>query len=74
MDIQESTALAAAAKIQAKAPEGVKVVAAKADVSKEDEIKGVVERAVKEFGRLDIMVSCACIHLNYVKLTNGDYL
>ena len=51
--------------INAKAPE-VKVLAMKADVSVESDIKAAVDRAVSEFGRLDIMVSgcpltCTCI-------------
>lgn len=34
----------------------VKALGVKADVAKEDDIKSAVELAVKEFGRLDIMV------------------
>jgi len=35
---------------------GVKVIALKVDVSKEADVKAAVDRAVAEFGRLDIMV------------------
>lgn len=35
----------------------VKALALKADVSKEADIKAAVDTAVKEFGRLDVMVS-----------------
>lgn len=34
-----------------------RVFAHKTDVSKEEEVKAVIDRVVKEFGRLDIMVS-----------------
>lgn len=34
----------------------MKVVATRADVSKEEDIKAAVDKAVAEFGRLDIMV------------------
>lgn len=34
----------------------VKALAVKADVAKEEDVKSAVELAVKEFGRLDIMV------------------
>ncbi|TFK43242.1 hypothetical protein BDQ12DRAFT_731288 [Crucibulum laeve] len=39
----------------------VKAVASKTDVSKEADIKGVVDLAVKEFGRLDVMFNNAGI-------------
>jgi len=39
----------------------VRAVPRKTDVSKEDEVKGVVEFAVKEFGRLDVMFNNAGI-------------
>ncbi|KAH8830629.1 hypothetical protein DL96DRAFT_1593711 [Flagelloscypha sp. PMI_526] len=39
----------------------VKIIATKADVGKEDDIKAAVELAVKEFGRLDIMFNNAGI-------------
>jgi NAD(P)-dependent dehydrogenase (short-subunit alcohol dehydrogenase family) len=35
----------------------VKVLAVKADVGKEADVRNAVDTAVKEFGRLDIMVS-----------------
>ena len=35
----------------------IRAVAIKTDVSKEPDVKAAVERAVKEFGRLDVMVS-----------------
>lgn len=35
----------------------VKSVAVKCDVSKESEVQGSIDLAVKEFGRLDVMVS-----------------
>ena len=34
----------------------IKAIAVKVDVSKEDQIKALVDEAVKTFGRLDIMV------------------
>jgi NAD(P)-dependent dehydrogenase (short-subunit alcohol dehydrogenase family) len=34
----------------------VKAIATKSDVAKEDDVKATVDLAVKEFGRLDIMV------------------
>ena len=38
---------------------GVKALALKADVSQESEVKGMVERAISEFGKVDIMVNNA---------------
>ena len=35
----------------------VKALAIKVDVAKEEEVKNAVDKAVKEFGRLDVMVS-----------------
>jgi NAD(P)-dependent dehydrogenase (short-subunit alcohol dehydrogenase family) len=35
----------------------VKAIAIKTDVGSETDVKAAVERAVKEFGRLDVMVS-----------------
>lgn len=35
----------------------VKAIAIKTDVGKEADIKAAVEKAVEEFGRLDVMVS-----------------
>jgi NAD(P)-dependent dehydrogenase (short-subunit alcohol dehydrogenase family) len=34
----------------------IKALATKADVGVEDDIKAAVDKAVKEFGRLDVMV------------------
>ena len=56
MDINLKAAEEAAAKISKKAP-NVKVLAAKADVGKEEDIKIAVDKAVSEFGRLDVMAS-----------------
>ena len=36
---------------------GARAIAVRTDVSKEADIKAVVDRAVKEWGRLDVMVS-----------------
>lgn len=40
----------------------VKAIAIKADVGKESDVKSAVEQAVKEFGRLDIMVYISFLH------------
>ena len=55
VDINQEAVDAAAAKIAKKFP-NVKVAATKADVGKEADIKAAVDKAVAEFGRLDIMV------------------
>ena len=55
VDINEDAVTAAAAKIAQKTPE-VKIRATHADVGKEEDIKAAVDKAVAEFGRLDIMV------------------
>lgn len=55
VDINEDAVTAAAAKIAQKTPE-VKILATRADVGKEEDIKAAVDKAVAEFGRLDIMV------------------
>lgn len=55
MDINEKAVQEAASKIAAKAP-NVKVLGTKADVGKEEDVKAAVDKAVSEFGRLDIMV------------------
>lgn len=56
VDINEEAVAAAASKLAQKFPE-VKVLAARADVGREADIKAAVDKAVAEFGRLDIMVS-----------------
>ena len=45
-----------AAKIVSERSPNVKAIAFKADVSKEAEVKASVDKALEEFGRLDIMV------------------
>lgn len=45
-----------ARKLVAERYPNVKAVAIKADVSKEDEVKASVDKAVSEYGRLDVMV------------------
>lgn len=55
-DVNEEAAKKGAALITDRYP-NVKATAVKVDVSKESDIKAVVDTAVKEFGRLDIMVS-----------------
>lgn len=44
------------AEIIAKRYPNVKAIALQCDVSKEEDIKSAVDTAVKEFGRLDVMV------------------
>lgn len=41
----------------------VKAIAVKVDVGRESEVRGLVEKAVETFGRLDVMVSLrvACL-------------
>ncbi|KAH8115796.1 short-chain dehydrogenase [Phellopilus nigrolimitatus] len=60
VDINENAVGDAAAKLAKKAP-NVKVLATKADVGKEADIKAAVDKAVAEFGRLDIMFNNAGI-------------
>lgn len=55
VDINLEAAEKAAALIAQKSP-NVKAIAAKADVGKEADIKAAVDKAVKEFGRLDVIV------------------
>lgn len=45
------------AKLIAERYPNVRAIATKADVGKETDIKAAVDKAVKEFGRLDVMVS-----------------
>lgn len=42
-----------------------KVIAVRADVAAESEIKALVDKAVAEYGRLDVMVSIAVIVLDF---------
>jgi NAD(P)-dependent dehydrogenase (short-subunit alcohol dehydrogenase family) len=51
------------AKIIAERYPNVKAIAAKTDVGKEADVKAAVDLAVKEFGRLDIMVSGSFMEL-----------
>jgi NAD(P)-dependent dehydrogenase (short-subunit alcohol dehydrogenase family) len=53
------------AKIIAERFQNVKAIAIKVDVGKEADVKDAVDRAVKEFGRLDIMASGST---SYVKV------
>lgn len=55
VDINLAGAEKGAALIEERFP-NVKAVAQKADVGKEADIKAAVDTAVKEFGRLDVMV------------------
>ncbi len=55
-DINLEAAEKGAALIATKIP-NAKVATLKTDVSKEEDIKAAVDKAVKEFGRLDVMVS-----------------
>lgn len=49
---------AAASRLEAVVP-GRRCIAAAADVRNFDSVKGVVDAAVAEFGRLDILINCA---------------
>lgn len=51
----------AAAKLAKKTP-NVKVISTKADVGKEGDVKAAVDKAVSEFGRLDIMVRLSSVN------------
>ena len=62
VDINEEAVTSAASKLAQKAPE-VKVLATRADVSKEADIKAAVDKAIAEFGRLDIMVGIVFLPL-----------
>ena len=55
VDINIEAVQRAAEIVKQKQP-GAKVLAIKSDVGQEADVKGAVETAVKEFGRLDIMV------------------
>ncbi len=55
-DLSQSLAEAVAKKVQEKGPRSLAV---QADVSREDDVKKLVDLTVKEFGGRDIMVCCA---------------
>jgi NAD(P)-dependent dehydrogenase (short-subunit alcohol dehydrogenase family) len=55
VDINLDTVEKSAALVRERYP-NVKAIATKADVAKEEEVKSAVDLAVKELGRLDIMV------------------
>ena len=61
VDINLKAAESVAALITKKYP-SVKAIAMKTDVGVEEEIKGAIDLAVKEFGRLDIMVRLILSH------------
>lgn len=62
-DINLEAVEKAAALVTEKYP-NIKAIATKADVGKEADIKATVDLAVKEFGRLDIMVSLLSEHID----------
>lgn len=43
------------------ASQGTHAIAVAADLGQEDEVKGLVDAALSEFGRLDVLVNCAAI-------------
>ena len=52
---------------------GVKAIVIKADVSKEEEIRGLFEKAIEEFGHLDIVMSNSGIeHFGAVADVTGE--
>ena len=62
VDINLKAAESVAALIATRYP-NVKAIAVKTDVGVEKEVKDVVDLAVKEFGRLDVMVCLCPLHL-----------
>ena len=65
VDINLDAAEKVATLISSRYP-NVKAIATKADVGKEDDIKAAVDKAVSEFGRLDVMVRgvYSCFEMN----------
>lgn len=55
-DINLAAAEQAVGMIASQSPH-VKAIAVKVDVGRESEVRGLVEKAVETFGRLDVMVS-----------------
>ncbi len=49
------------AKLVAERYPNVRAIATKADVGKEEDVKATVDLAIKEFGRLDVMVKCLVV-------------
>src|SRR5437763_14447648 len=54
---------------------GVKSIAVLADVGKKNEIEGMADKALSEFGRLDILLNNAAIrpHTPFIELTKPDW-
>lgn len=71
VDINLEAAEKGAALITQRYP-NVKALATKADVGKEADIKGAVDKAVKEFGRLDVMVG-QITHVN-ITIANSEHV
>jgi serine 3-dehydrogenase (NADP+) len=51
---------------------GGKAIAVPADVSKRAEVDAAVQRAVKEFGRIDVLVNCAGVNIRTRKMSEVD--
>jgi len=49
------------AKLIAERYPNVRAIATKTDVGKEEDVKAIVDLAIKEFGRLDVMVKCLVV-------------
>lgn len=73
-DINQAAAENAQKLIGSKSP-NVKTVVVKSDVGKEEDVKALVDRAVAEFGRLDVMVrfrpSHHFLHLTHIQFNNA---
>jgi NAD(P)-dependent dehydrogenase (short-subunit alcohol dehydrogenase family) len=67
VDINLEAAQNVVALIATRSP-NVKVLATKADVSKEADVKAAVDLAINEFGRLDVMASVFSCDLPYLRL------